>query len=228
MSRRAQTTGRVVNLCFHGVGKPGRVLEPDEELYWVMVEQFEEMIEVVARHASARVTFDDGNVSDASVVLPVLAHHGLTASFFLIADRIGQPGSVARADVVTLIDAGMKVGLHGMHHVAWRDMDGMSMRDELDDATVRLQEVAGHPIGQAACPFGAYDRRTLAALRRRGFQRVYTVDGGSAEPEAWLQSRYAVLASDTAASIERVIRSPDSPGYRSAARKVRCLAKRWR
>jgi hypothetical protein len=29
----------------------------------------------------------------------------------------------------------------------------------------------------AACPFGAYDRRTLRALRHAGFKRVYASDG---------------------------------------------------
>jgi hypothetical protein len=35
-------SGAVLNLCFHGIGAPGRALEPDEELYWLNYDRFVE------------------------------------------------------------------------------------------------------------------------------------------------------------------------------------------
>ena len=55
-----------------------------------------------------------------------------------------------------------------------------------------IAQIARVPIREAACPFGSYDRRVLNMLRRHGFVRVYTVDGGHAKRGAWLQPRYTV------------------------------------
>ena len=57
----------VLNLCFHGIGTPERALEPDEDLYWVRPEQFDEFLKVIGRYPSVRITFDDGNASDVRV-----------------------------------------------------------------------------------------------------------------------------------------------------------------
>lgn len=56
----------VINLCFHGIGTPERTLEPDEEQYWVKTGQFEELVAVIRRYPSMRITFDDRNASDVS------------------------------------------------------------------------------------------------------------------------------------------------------------------
>ena len=66
----------VLNLCFHGVGEPQRPLEPDEHLYWVTEERFEELLGVAADHPNVHVTFDDGNASDLTIALQALQRHG--------------------------------------------------------------------------------------------------------------------------------------------------------
>jgi len=96
---------RCINLCFHGVGEPARELEPDEELYWVDVPRFEELLDAAAGEDAVRLTFDDGNASDRSVALPALLERDLTASFFVIAARLGQPGSLSEDDVHALVGA---------------------------------------------------------------------------------------------------------------------------
>ena len=67
----------VFNVCFHGIGAPQRGLEVDEEQYWVEVDQFEEMLEMIRRYSFIRITFDDGNASDVTSALPALLRHGL-------------------------------------------------------------------------------------------------------------------------------------------------------
>src|ERR1022692_3450025 len=177
MSGRKSQGDEVLNLCFHGIGTPGRPQEPDEDLYWVSEARFDELLTVIARHPSVRITFDDGNASDADIALPLLRRHGLTATFFVVSSRIDQPGSLTSAGVKELVRGGMGVGSHGKGHRPWRE----ATNAELDEV---------------ACPFGSYDRRVLRAIRSCGFQRVYTVDGGPARSDAWLQSRYTVRATD--------------------------------
>ena len=225
---RRRQHDQVLNVCFHGIGTPGRPLEPDEELYWVEEAQFMEFLEIIGRHPTVRITFDDGNASDVALALPALRRHNLKATFFVIAGRLDQLGSLTSAEVRTLAQAGMTVGSHGMWHRPWRSANEQELHEELAEAADAIGDAAGQPVREVACPFGSYDRRVLAAVRRHGFSRVYTVDGGPARSDAWLQSRYTVRAAETAADIERRARSPRGGMIPAAARTSKSFLKRWR
>ena len=186
----------VINLCFHGIGTPARPLEPDEGQYWVEVRQFEELLRTIRKYPSIRITFDDGNASDATYALPALRAHDLEATFFVIAGRLDEPGSLARSGVSALLSSGMTIGSHGMIHRPWRSLDDAALRSELADSANVLGTLVGEPIREVSCPFGDYDRRVLAAIRKHGYARAYTVDGAAAKDHAWLQSRYTVRSHD--------------------------------
>lgn len=221
------TAGSVVNVCFHGVGEPRRELEPGEDVYWVGVEQFHRILDEVAGWPEVRISFDDANASDAEIGLPALRERGLSADFFLVAGRLGQPGSLDPDDVRRLHRAGMGIGTHGMRHRSWRRLDAAQIQEELVDARDRLAEVVGQPVDTAALPLGQYDRQVLAALRRHGYRRVFTSDRRSARRNAWLQPRYSVRRGDTAESLAAQVLTATR-----LARQVRAAAigtvKRWR
>jgi peptidoglycan/xylan/chitin deacetylase (PgdA/CDA1 family) len=182
----------------------------------------------VSRYPIFRLSFDDGNASDASIVLPRLLSHGAVAEFFVVAGRLDRPGSLAASEVRTLAQAGMVVGSHGMRHRTWRGMDAVVTEEEMATAARAIAEVAGHAITAAACPFGAYDRGVLRALARHGYQRVYTVDGGSARPTSWMQSRYCVCQADRPTDLERLARDPSGGPSQAVVRQAKSLVKRWR
>jgi peptidoglycan/xylan/chitin deacetylase (PgdA/CDA1 family) len=214
-----------LNLCFHGIGTPQRELEPEEAHYWIAPEQFDEMLEVIARDPAFRISFDDGNASDVEIALPALMRRGLTAEFFIVAARLEQPGSVSVDGLRELRRHGMTIGTHGMHHRPWRKLDEAGLREELIDARARLVDAAEAPVERAACPFGSYDRRVLAGLRRAGYTRAYTVDGGPARSGAWLQSRHTILDVDSPATLEGLA---DEGAGAAALRTAKQAVKRWR
>jgi peptidoglycan/xylan/chitin deacetylase (PgdA/CDA1 family) len=228
MNGRPPRAATVSNLCFHGIGAPDRELEPDEERYWVGEEQFAELLDVAARYPRLRLTFDDGNASDAEIALPALQRRGLRASFFVIAGRIGARGSLGADAVRALADAGMTVGSHGQRHRPWRSLDAAAAREELVDARAAIAAAAGAAVDEASCPFGAYDRRALSAVRDAGFRRVYTVDEVPARPDAWLQGRYTILSSHTGAELERLGQGSDGSASERVLRTARSAVKRWR
>ena len=100
----------VFNVCFHGIGAPQRELEVDEEQYWLEVDQFEEMLEMIRGYPFVRITFDDGNASDVTLALPALLRHGLSATFFVVAGRIDTPGSLSADGVRALVRSRMGIG----------------------------------------------------------------------------------------------------------------------
>jgi peptidoglycan/xylan/chitin deacetylase (PgdA/CDA1 family) len=228
VQQRDGRPSEVFNLCFHGIGAPGRPLEPHEENFWVEPAQFEEILDVIIRYPSIRITFDDGNTSDVELALPELRRRNLIATFFVISGRLGHPGSLADEDVRALVHAGMIVGSHGMRHRPWRAASAQELHEELTGAQEVIAQASGQPVRQVACPFGSYDRRVLSAIRRRGFSRVYTVDGGPARSDAWLQSRYTVRAYDTPADIERRAQSPRGKPLAHVVQAGKSFVKRCR
>jgi hypothetical protein len=210
------------NLCFHGIGTPQRELEAGEDEFWLEVDQFDEMLEMIRRHPFVNITFDDGNASDLTHALPALRRHGLAATFFVVAERIDSPGALSSEGIRALVSAGMRIGTHGLAHRPWRSLGSHCLEAEMRAARI-IAEVAGTPVREAACPFGSYDRRVLGALRRHGFTRVYTVDRGRARYGAWLQPRYTVRKDDTPADLERLAYPP-----RSSRVGLRTLIKRLR
>jgi peptidoglycan/xylan/chitin deacetylase (PgdA/CDA1 family) len=190
--------------------------------------QFHELLEVIGRYPAIRITFDDSNASDAELALPALCRKGLTATFFILSGRLDQPGSLTATEVRGLAREGMTVGSHGMRHVPWRSINNKDLEEELGEATRAIADAAGLPVREVAFPFGSYDRRVLSAVRRHGFSRAYTVDGGPARSDAWLQSRYTIRATDSPADIERLAHSPGGGMLPSIMRRGKSFVKRWR
>lgn len=216
-----------VNLCFHGIGTPGRPLEPGEDVYWVGVERFEQLLDEAARHPNVRISFDDGNASDVEIALPRLRRRQLTATFFLLAGRIDTPGSVTSAGVSELRAAGMPIGSHGWSHRSWRGMDAEASHQELVLSAEVLSDLARMRVREAACPRGEYDRGALQQLRKAGYERVFTSDRRRARDRAWLQPRFSLHHDDDVDGLRSAV-DAGGPSLVGAARAAYHLVKRWR
>lgn len=217
---------RQILLTFHGLGRPPGGLDPEERDVWLAAEAFEDVLDRVRREASVAITFDDGNKSDVTVALPALLERGLSARFFVVAGRTGLPGYLDGADLRALHAAGMEIGSHGMRHRTWRGLEPAELREEVHEARLLIEEAAGTTITAAACPFGQYDRAVVRALRREGYDRVYTSDGGPTRPSAWMQPRNTVHAADHADLLERLV--PNGNGSGGSLRGLKHAIKRLR
>jgi peptidoglycan/xylan/chitin deacetylase (PgdA/CDA1 family) len=217
----------VVNLTFHGIGTPSRLLEPGEDKYWIDRDSFLAILDEVHDRMDVRLTFDDGNASDVDIALPALAERGMDASFFVVAGRLGQPGSVDVDGLRALLGKHMTIGTHGMSHRSWRGLSDDDRRLELLDARQAIAEACGATVDTAALPLGQYDRRVLGALRELGYRFVYSSDRRRARAGAWFQPRYTVRAGDTPCSIRRSVlaRRPVQERLRT---QLVGMAKRWR
>ncbi len=220
-------SGSVTVIAYHGIGTPPRSLDPGEGEYWVTTDAFLRTLDLVAGRADVRLTFDDGNASDAEIATPALAQRGLVGEFFLCAARLGAPHFLSASAARDVRAAGMTIGSHGMRHRPWRGLRGAELHEEIVDAKRLLEEAVGAPVTHAACPFGSYGRVCLSALRRAGFARVYTTDPGRADPSAWLQRRETFRAGDD----PRIVLSwldGAPPLLERATRAAKETVKRWR
>ncbi len=218
---------RVVNICFHGIGEPARELEPGEDAYWIGSDTFGEILDVVQDRPEVRLSFDDANASDAAIALPALQARGLRASFFVVAGRLDQPGSLTRHEVRELHAAGMTIGNHGMTHCPWRGLDRRDQDEEFIAARQVIAEVIGAPVHDAALPLGRYDRGVVNRLRTLDYRSVHTSDRRWAHEGRWLQPRYSIQQGDTATWVEHDLLRPPSQVARARGALVG-TAKRWR
>ncbi|TQJ30611.1 polysaccharide deacetylase family protein [Microbacterium sp. SLBN-146] len=215
-----------VHICFHGIGVCRTEREPGEAKYWMAESVFRHVLDVIAAHADVEISFDDGNRSDADVALPALDERGLDATFFALAGRLDDDASLSADDLESLRRHGMLIGNHGWGHIPWRGLSPAEETREFVEARRALEDASGAAVTTAALPLGRYDRRTLAALRDRGYAHVYTSDRHPSRRTSWLQARYSVTATDTPDSIARIV----AGGGRaeSAVNYAKSLVKRLR
>ncbi|NRG16349.1 polysaccharide deacetylase family protein [Rhizobiales bacterium] len=201
-------------ITFHGIGEPRVPLAPGEERYFVSREQFEMAVETLhgleERYAiRANITFDDGNLSDFEVGLPVLQKHGRKGRFFVLAGRIGKEGYLSAGQIRELAASGMEIGSHGYDHVDWRGLDQKGRQREFTDARRKIEDVLGKPVMTAALPFGGFDQHVLAHLKTAGFQRVFTSSQGLAMRGSWFCPRRSLTRDfDPASGLAEIVKPP--------------------
>jgi peptidoglycan/xylan/chitin deacetylase (PgdA/CDA1 family) len=187
-------------LNFHGIGLPHAGVDAAERPYWISEDFFASIIDaVLARGDADRIfwTFDDGNRSDLTIGARLLAKHGLTGRFFLLTGRFNDPRYLSPEDAVTLTGMGMMLGLHGRDHIDWRKAPPEQLYAETVVAREALAIATGKTISDVAIPFGAYNRRVIAHLKRSGFAHIYTSDGGPSRSNQRVKSRTSVRSDMT-------------------------------
>jgi peptidoglycan/xylan/chitin deacetylase (PgdA/CDA1 family) len=217
----------LIVLTFHGVGPVARNIAAGERNCWLEQDHFEAALDLVRGQPHVQLTFDDGNASDAEIVLPALLRRGLRATFFVCSGRLGQGTFLNHAHIQELQTHGMTIGSHGVAHRSWRHLPPNELADELAGSRQVLEAVCGRAINSAACPFGDYDHAVLKALRQAGYRSVYTSDGGAAAESDWPKARTTVTRSTNPDDIRRLIYQGTSVWEQSliGARK---LVKRFR
>jgi peptidoglycan/xylan/chitin deacetylase (PgdA/CDA1 family) len=118
------------------------------------------------------ISFDDGDISNLDVALPLLHERGMVAEFFVTSDFVGQPGMLAAQDINLLARTGMGVQSHGRSHRFLEDLDGESMYAELRDSKQRLETASGVQVTAIAFPGGRGGGRERDAALGLGYRHV--------------------------------------------------------
>jgi len=183
--------GRI--LAYHSIGTPQwgvndvrpadfqRHLEIAADDGWT----FATPAEVIAEPDKPQLalTFDDGLTSVLTNALPVLRHHGIPATAFVVSGWAdGQSPAWARSLLLdwqglsALQLGGVRLASHSVTH---RDFSGLSVeetRRELETSRDRLAAVLGVETDEFAIPYGQSGNWTAAASRaaaEAGYKMVY-------------------------------------------------------
>lgn len=141
------------------------------------------------------LTFDDGTEDHFDRVLPALRAHGMRATFFVIAGKVGpdpghrtvEPGAsgplryLVWPEVRALRDAGMEIGAHGLTHARLPELPDDAALSELTQARSLIGAALGAPVDLMAWPFNSLRARHRALAKQAGYRAAVAgvVHGGS-------------------------------------------------
>jgi peptidoglycan/xylan/chitin deacetylase (PgdA/CDA1 family) len=142
--------------------------------------------------ATAALTFDDGLVDNATVLLPLLRELDVPATVFVAPAWLGEPHPDARwTRIVTaeelrmLSDEGCEVGGHGMNHVDLSVLPYEAAVKELRESRVALEQLLAVEVSVAAYPYGRAVPQTLEACHAAGFQAACRASGEGSWFDPW-------------------------------------------
>lgn len=129
----------------------------------------------------ASLCFDDFPRSAWHVGGPILARHGVKASFYPAGSFCGRCAEGAdqftAADLREVRDAGHEIGCHSFSHRPASGMSARAFADDLDRNAAFLRDEAGVAPRTFAYPYGLFSPGSLAVTRPR-FAGARRVRGG--------------------------------------------------
>lgn len=132
------------------------------------------------REASARTLvtlgFDDGRDSQLRA-LPLLAAHGMRASFFVNSNNVGAPGYMTWEDLLRVQAAGHELGGHTVDHVVLTQLSEDEARLEACDDRAALEAAGLRPLRSFAYPEGSTNPATSAIVASCGYELGWAQGG---------------------------------------------------
>ena len=105
---------------------------------------------------SVAITFDDGDDTTYTHAWPILQHHHVPATVFMIAAHVGKPQSLSSTQLRELASGGIEIGSHTVHHAYLPSVSTARIRDELQSSKQALSDVIGAPVDTLSYPGGGF------------------------------------------------------------------------
>lgn len=124
------------------------------------------------------ITFDDGYRDNYEQAFPELQKRGMTASFFIISDFVGQPERVSWPQVQEMNRYGMGIGSHTLSHRFLNELPPEVAAWEVAQSKHHLENWLGLPVKFIAFPGGFYTPQVLEAAQTAGYGGAFSVHYG--------------------------------------------------
>jgi peptidoglycan/xylan/chitin deacetylase (PgdA/CDA1 family) len=198
-------SSRVVTLCYHSIHPTKEFSSTDPRTFdlhldWLKrncdVIPFRHVWEAAHRRDASRpavaITFDDGYADNFQYAFPLLAKHGLSATFFLTAGLIDKNPAVLErfrmlrrstaediqplewSEIREMTRSGMEFGAHTYTHPNLARLHGNAVQNELTVSKQIIEQRLGQEMESMAYPFGKpgefYTAETVEAVRTAGYR----------------------------------------------------------
>ncbi len=221
-------------LMYHGIVAAHTPLpkgrEPGADLYDVSAESFRAQLSWLKEHLYRTVTvhknlnafstkellltFDDGEMNNCTVALPLLKEFEFTGHFFLIAKRIGKDGYMGWEQIRQLNAQGMIIGSHGFSHEILTNLLDTQLQEELSASKKHLERNLGIPVESISIPRGFCNAKIIRMASEAGYRYIFVSEkpdsGGAnclsrvAVKSNWTIDRFAQAVQGTAPVKEKI------------------------
>lgn len=158
---------------------------------------------------SVALTFDDGYEDAYTQAFPVLQAHGFVGTFYVITDRIGQPGYLSWEQIKAMHAAGMEIGSHTVSHPDLSVNDLATVSEQLVTSREVLEAELNAPVLSFCYPFGKYDPATMPALvRDAGYTSAVTTYPGVDLNQLYELPRQRIMGGDGTDALAWYVAAP--------------------
>ncbi|MNV66010.1 Poly-beta-1,6-N-acetyl-D-glucosamine N-deacetylase precursor [compost metagenome] len=128
------------------------------------------------------ITFDDGYEDNYTAAYPILLKTGMKATIFAVTGSIGTPGRLTWQQLHTMESSGLiDTQSHTVTHSNLTKLSDEKKMEELVSSRNEIFRKLGHPADVFAYPYGFYDRRTIDAVQKAGYQLAVITEPGAAD-----------------------------------------------
>lgn len=119
------------------------------------------------------LTFDDGNKDSYTTIFPILKKYNLTATMFIITNRIGMKRAVSLEDLEIMSKYGITIGSHTISHSALKKLNNSQRIKEIFKSKEILQRFLRTSINYFCYPFGSYNKAVAAIVKKAGYKAAF-------------------------------------------------------
>lgn len=171
----------MITLMYHGISSPNTKppvnREAGADFYDVDLEDFKAQMQCLKESGHNHIlTFDDGELNNYTLALPVLKEFDVNAYFFIIVKKIGQEGYMGWSEIKAMIDAGMTIGSHGLSHEIMTNLKDSQIIEELRASKGCLEINLGVPIDTFSVPRGFCNDKIIQMAYEAGYSQIFISD----------------------------------------------------
>jgi len=115
------------------------------------------------------VTFDDGWLSQYKNALPILKKYKFPAVFFIVTDYVGGSSFMNWEQLENLKKNGMEIGSHSVSHPDLTLISPPKLDFQIKNSKLILEKKLNLKIKAFAYPYGNYNSKVIATLKKHGY-----------------------------------------------------------
>ena len=129
---------------------------------------------------SVVITFDDGYMSNYTLIYPILKKYKIPATIFIIEDLLGTEGYMTWEEAQIMNGEGLvTIYSHGFSHVDMTSLMPNDFASKISNNFAKMEEMLGKPEHLVySYPYGFYNKETNTILKDMGVEAVMTTDKG--------------------------------------------------
>ena len=131
------------------------------------------------------ISFDDGYKDNYSKAFPVLKHHQIPATIFLVSDQVGKSDDMLNIkEINSMKSHQIDFGSHTVNHSILSDLDVEAVTHEIHCSKQYLEKLLQSKISLFAYPKGKrrhYNDTAKSELQKAGYLAAFTAENGAFE-----------------------------------------------